>query len=105
MRKVAPDSGFSFDTICEIPSFLGSAEDDVTRLALRLAGERETTNVAFGTEAGIFKNAGIRTVVCGPGSITQAHQPDEFVSLEQLARCQAFMQGLSQIRTLDDKNG
>jgi acetylornithine deacetylase len=98
MKKVAPDTGFSFDTICEIPSFLGSADDDVTRLALRLAGERETTNVAFGTEAGIFKQAGIRTVVCGPGSIVQAHQPDEYVSLEQLLRCQAFMEGLAEVR-------
>jgi acetylornithine deacetylase len=69
MKKVAPDTGFRFETICEIPSFLGSAQDDVTRLAQRLAGEPRTTNVAFGTEAGIFKNAGIRTVVCGPGSI------------------------------------
>ncbi|MEJ5991388.1 acetylornithine deacetylase [Ramlibacter sp. PS3R-8] len=101
MKKVAPDTGFSFDTICEIPSFLGSADDDVTRLALRLAGERQTTNVAFGTEAGIFKNAGIRTVVCGPGSIVQAHQPDEYVSLEQLLRCQAFMEGLAEVRALE----
>jgi acetylornithine deacetylase len=95
MQQVAPDTGFRFDPICEIPSFLGSADDAVTRLALRLAGERRTTQVAFGTEAGLFKNAGIRTVVCGPGSIVQAHQPDEYVSLEQLARCQAFMQGLA----------
>lgn len=100
MQEVAPDTGFRFDTICEIPSFLGSAEDDVTRLAMRLAGERRTTQVAFGTEAGIFKNAGIRTVVCGPGSIVQAHQPDEYVSLEQLARCQAFMQGLAAVREI-----
>jgi acetylornithine deacetylase len=100
MRKVAPDAGFSFDTICEVPSFLGSADDDVTRLALRLAGERQTTNVAFGTEAGLFKNAGIRTVVCGPGSIVQAHQPDEYVSLEQLMRCQAFMEGLAEVRAI-----
>ncbi|MDB5858632.1 MAG: acetylornithine deacetylase ArgE [Ramlibacter sp.] len=100
MRKVAPDTGFRFETICEIPSFLGSTQDDVTRLAQRLAGEQRTTQVAFGTEAGIFKNAGIRTVVCGPGSIGQAHQPDEYVSLEQLGRCQAFMQGLSEIRSL-----
>jgi acetylornithine deacetylase len=100
MRKVAPDAGFRFETICEIPSFLGSAEDAVTRLAMRLAGEQRTTNVAFGTEAGIFKNAGIRTVVCGPGSIEQAHQPDEYVSLEQLARCQAFMEGLAQVRAI-----
>ncbi|NML47759.1 acetylornithine deacetylase [Ramlibacter sp. G-1-2-2] len=101
MKKVAPGTGFSFDTICEIPSFLGSAQDDVTRLAMRLAGEPQTTNVAFGTEAGLFKQAGIRTVVCGPGSINQAHQPDEYVSLEQLARCEAFMQGLAGIRSLD----
>ncbi|MBT9442252.1 MAG: acetylornithine deacetylase, partial [Acidovorax sp.] len=43
---------------------------------------------------------GISTVVCGPGSIQQAHQPDEYVSLEQLARCEAFMQGLVRTRTL-----
>jgi acetylornithine deacetylase len=95
MKRVAPEAGFSFETICEVPSFLGSAGDAVTRLALRLSGERGTTLVAFGTEAGLFKNAGIPTVVCGPGSILQAHQPDEFVSLEQLARCDAFLQGLA----------
>jgi acetylornithine deacetylase len=96
MKRVAPDAGFTFDTICEIPSFLGSSQDDVTRLAQRLAGEGRTTEVAFGTEAGLFKNAGIRTVVCGPGSIAQAHQPDEYVTLEQLARCEQFMRGLAQ---------
>ena len=95
MKRVAPEAGFSFETICEVPSFLGSAQDPVTRLALRLSGEPRTTLVAFGTEAGIFKNSGIPTVVCGPGSIVQAHQSDEYVSLEQLARCEAFMQGLA----------
>jgi acetylornithine deacetylase len=100
MQKVAPETGFRFDTICEIPSFLGSADDPITRLAMRLAGEERTTQVAFGTEAGLFKNAGIRTVVCGPGSINQAHQPDEYVSLEQLQRCQAFMEGLAAVREI-----
>ncbi|MBC7470761.1 MAG: acetylornithine deacetylase [Ramlibacter sp.] len=95
MKKVAPEAGFRFETICEIPSFLGSAADSVTRLAQRLSGEQGTTLVAFGTEAGIFKQSGIPTVVCGPGSIMQAHQPDEFVSLEQLARCEAFMRRLA----------
>ena len=95
MKKVAPAAGFEFETICEIPSFLGSKDDPVTRLAHELSGERSTTLVAFGTEAGLFKNAGISTVVCGPGSIQQAHQPDEYVSLEQLGRCEAFMQGLA----------
>jgi len=95
MKKVAPAAGFEFETICEIPSFLGSKDDPVTRLTQELSGEKGTTLVAFGTEAGLFKNAGISTVVCGPGSIQQAHQPDEYVSLEQLARCEAFMQGLA----------
>ena len=100
MKKVAPDAGFSFETICEIPSFLGAAGDPVTQLAQRLAGEERTTLVAFGTEAGLFKNAGIPTVVCGPGSIEQAHQPDEFVSLEQLARCELFMERLATSHTI-----
>ena len=101
MRQVAPDSGIGFEPICEIPAFLGSAGDAVTRLAQRLAGESRTTLVAFGTEAGLFKGAGIPTVVCGPGSIEQAHQPDEFVALEQLARCEAFMQGLAQTEAIE----
>ena len=100
MQRVAPDAGFRFETICEIPSFLGSAGDPVTQLAQRLSGERRVTQVAFGTEAGLFKNAGISTVVCGPGSINQAHQPDEYVSLEQLARCEAFLLGLAAARDI-----
>ena len=100
MQRVAPDAGFRFDPICEVPSFLGSADDPVTRMALRLSGEERTTLVAFGTEAGLFKNAGIPTVVCGPGFITQAHQPAEFVSLDQLARREAFMRGLAASRAI-----
>jgi acetylornithine deacetylase len=56
--------------------------------------------VAFGTEAGLFKGIGIPTVVCGPGDIRQAHQADEYVSLEQLARCEAFLRGLAEVRDL-----
>ncbi|RUP24714.1 MAG: acetylornithine deacetylase [Curvibacter sp.] len=100
MQKVSSDAGFSFEPICEVPAFLGSADDAVTRLAQRLAGESGTTLVAFGTEAGLFKQAGIPTVVCGPGSIEQAHQPDEYVSLEQLGRCEQFLQGLGGVRDI-----
>ncbi|MES2972540.1 MAG: acetylornithine deacetylase [Pseudomonadota bacterium] len=100
MKQVAPDAGFSFETICEVPSFLGSEGDAITRLAQRLSGEQRVTQVAFGTEAGLFKKSGIPTVVCGPGSIVQAHQPDEYVSLEQLARCEAFMRGLAAVREI-----
>lgn len=100
MQAVAPEAGFSFEATGEVPAFQGSAQDGVTRLALRLAGESRTTLVAFGTEAGLFKNAGIPTVVCGPGSIAQAHQPDEYVSLMQLARCESFLQGLARSTTI-----
>ncbi|MBA2674639.1 acetylornithine deacetylase [Ramlibacter sp.] len=100
MQRVAPDAGFRFEPICEVPGFLGSADDGVTRLAQRLAGTRETTLVAFGTEAGLFHRAGIPTVVCGPGSIMQAHQPDEYVSLEQLARCESFLRDLAAVKEI-----
>jgi acetylornithine deacetylase len=100
MKTVAPEAGFRFETICEIPSFLGRAEDPVTLLAQRLSGQSGTTQVAFGTEAGIFKQSGIASVVCGPGSIAQAHQADEFVSLAQLAQCECFMQRLAATSSL-----
>lgn len=100
MQRVAPEAGFRFEPICDVPSFLAEADAPLTRMAQRLSGEARTTLVAFGTEAGLFKAAGIPTVVCGPGEIAQAHQPDEFVTLEQLARCERFLQGLAQSRAI-----
>ena len=64
-------------------------------LALRLAGRNRTLTVPFGTEAGHFQAAGIPTVVCGPGSIDQAHQADEYITLEQLEAGAAFMRRLA----------
>lgn len=100
MQRVAPEAGFRFEPICDVPSFLAEADAPLTRMAQRLSGERRTTLVAFGTEAGLFKAAGIPTVVCGPGEIAQAHQPDEYVTLEQLARCEQFLRGLAQSRAI-----
>jgi len=64
------------------------------KLAQRLAGTDSSTLVGFGTEAGFFQAAGIPTVVCGPGSIAQAHQADEYVGLDQLAACEGFLRRL-----------
>jgi acetylornithine deacetylase len=64
-------------------------------LALRLAGRNQTQTVPFGTEGGHYQAAGIPTVVCGPGSIDQAHQPDEYITLEQLEAGAAFMRRLA----------
>ncbi len=95
MQAVDPATGIRFEDICAIPAFLAPPGDPAVALAQRLAGSQETTLVAFGTEAGLFQQAGIATAVCGPGFIAQAHQADEFVSLEQLARAEAFLGGLT----------
>ena len=94
MQAVEPSAGFRFENIALMPSFKARPDEPAVRLAQRLAGTQATTLVAFGTEAGLFQRAGLSTVVCGPGSINQAHQADEFVSLEQLAQAEAFLRGL-----------
>jgi acetylornithine deacetylase len=78
-----------------MPSFQARADEAAVQLAQRLAGTQQTTLVAFGTEAGLFQRAGLSTVVCGPGSIKQAHQADEFVSLAQLAQAEDFLRALA----------
>lgn len=104
MRAVDPATGIRFETVASMPAFECGADEPAARLARALSGSPETTLVAFGTEAGLFQRAGMSTVVCGPGSIAQAHQADEFVSLDQLARCERFLRGLlgPEARTLLD---
>ena len=70
-------------------------------LAKALAGANDVGKVSFGTEGGHFQDSGIETVICGPGAIAQAHKPDEFIALEQIARCEAFMQRLLEHMTAD----
>jgi acetylornithine deacetylase len=59
-----------------------------------LTGDRETRKVAYGTEAGLFQQIGIPTIVCGPGDIGNAHKPNEFVTLSQMERCEQFLRKL-----------
>jgi acetylornithine deacetylase len=77
-----------------VPGLAPDPGSEAERLALRLAGRNNTITVPYATEAGRFQRAGFPTVVCGPGSIDQAHQPDEFISLDELARGEAFMRRL-----------
>ncbi len=60
----------------------------------RLSGVNSTIAVSFGTEGGLFQQAGFSTVVCGPGSIDQAHQPDEFIDIAQVKACEALLRKL-----------
>ncbi len=95
LRAVAPEAGFCFETICSMPAFKADPDGPAVRLAQRLADSEKTTLVAFGTEAGLFQRQGMSAVVCGPGHIAQAHQADEYVSLEQLAKAEAFLRGIA----------
>jgi acetylornithine deacetylase len=94
MQAIEPTAGFEFEALCSMPAFKARADEPAVQLAQRLAGSTNTTLVAFGTEAGLFQRAGLSTVVCGPGSINQAHQADEYVSLAQLAQSEAFLQAI-----------
>lgn len=98
MQAVDAATGIRFETLCAVPPFEAARDDPAVQLALQLAGTDRTTLVGFGTEAGLFQSAGIASVVCGPGSITQAHQADEYVSLAQLAQAEAFLHALARHR-------
>jgi acetylornithine deacetylase len=94
MHAVRPDTGISIEEISAAPALSTPTDHEATQLAAALSGANGTIKVAFGTEGGLFAAAGIPTVICGPGSIDQAHKPDEFVSLDQIGRCEAFLQRL-----------
>jgi acetylornithine deacetylase len=91
MQRVAPESGIDWHDKSAFPGLDTPEDSEVVQLAKALTGANSTAKVAFGTEAGLFQETGIPTVVCGPGSIEQAHKPDEFIDLEQIALCEDFM--------------
>ena len=98
MRAVDPATFIAFETKAEIPGLDPSVEraeqDRVTSLAQALARNQAIAKVAYATEAGLFQGAGIPSIICGPGSIGEAHKPNEFITLEQVALCESFMERL-----------
>jgi acetylornithine deacetylase len=99
MKAVDPLSGFEFFTKAEIPGLDTAEGDKVTALAQALSRNRGLTKVAYAAEAGLFQQAGIPSIICGPGSIEQAHRPNEFIALDQVARCEAFLERLAEALT------
>jgi acetylornithine deacetylase len=91
MRRVEPNSAIRFEALASAPGMNMKESDDIVKLASALARTKPNGAVSYGTEGGLFQQAGIPTVICGPGDIEQAHRPNEFVSLEQIAQCEAFM--------------
>ncbi|MBO9508042.1 acetylornithine deacetylase [Thalassospira sp. A3_1] len=95
MRETYDDVGVEIEVVSDMPGLATGDDEEVTRLVMELTGANTTGKVSFGTEAGVFSAMGdIPTVVCGPGSIEQAHKPDEFIELDQLARCEKFLDRL-----------
>jgi acetylornithine deacetylase len=104
MQAVAPDTGISHKLNSVLPGFATQADSDIAQLCFRCAESDigvdsaqagRAGKVSFGTEAALFHQAGVPTIVCGPGHIAQAHQPNEWVTLDQLAWCERFMRRLA----------
>jgi acetylornithine deacetylase len=94
MQAKVAGTGFSWEEISAFPALDTPPDAEVVELAKSLTGSNSTAKVAFGTEAGLFSESGISCVVCGPGSIEQAHKPDEWVEIDQLATCERFLERL-----------
>lgn len=94
MRKVNAASAIRLQPLSAYPGLATPADSEAAQLVALLSGSEAFGTVAFGTEGGLFDQAGIPTVVCGPGSMEQGHKPDEFVSVEQLQGCDAMLSRL-----------
>ena len=95
LRRYRPEPTIVTTMDVDVPPLGAEPGSAAATLALRLARANAATAVSFATESGHFQLAGLPTVVCGPGSIEQAHKPDEFVAVSELARCLAFLADLA----------
>lgn len=95
MQAVDGASGIGFSELSAYPGLATDADSQAARWIAQFCGTSEFGTVAFGTEGGLFDAVGIPTVICGPGSMDQGHKPDEFVSLAQLAGCDAMLERLA----------
>jgi acetylornithine deacetylase len=94
MRQVAASSDIRFQPLSQYPGLFTDRQSDFARWLAQWCSSDEFTTVAFGTEGGLFDEAGVATLICGPGSMDQGHKPDEYVSAEQLERCMTMLANL-----------
>jgi acetylornithine deacetylase len=91
MLAVYPDAAVETETVVAVPPLVPEKDSPAESLARQLTGANTTTTVSFATEAGLYQQAGIPAIVCGPGSIEVAHKPDEYITRAELAAGQAFL--------------
>ncbi|MBX9874358.1 acetylornithine deacetylase [Bosea sp. (in: a-proteobacteria)] len=94
MQAIAPETGIDFVVTSDTPAMGPEENGAAEELCRRLTGDNGRHVVAYGTEGGLFQRAGWSTVVCGPGDIAQAHQPDEFITVAQLDAGTQFVRKL-----------
>jgi acetylornithine deacetylase len=95
MRAVYPEASIETEVVGEVEGLVPTLENETLQIVSELTGTDDASLMHFGTEGGIFKNIGMDVVVCGPGSIEQAHKADEFVTVSQLESCTAMLSKLS----------
>jgi acetylornithine deacetylase len=100
MTKVFPKSSIKKEIIGEVIGFNRVEKSEACEFISNLTGDNSRGVVSFGTEAGLFQEIGISTVVCGPGSIEQAHKVDEFVTLDQIKKCLILLEGINNNSTI-----
>jgi acetylornithine deacetylase len=94
MKRVSADADIVTRVIGEVEGLQIVSRSEARDIVLELTGNEEAEVVAFGTEAGLYQSLGISTAICGPGSILQAHKPDEYVEITQLGACLDMLEGL-----------
>jgi acetylornithine deacetylase len=95
MRREYPEASIEVDAIASVPAFEAAELASVTQLLRRLRNEKEVYKVGYATEAGLFQKASIPTILCGPGSIEQAHRANDYIAIEQLKGCEAVLRELA----------
>lgn len=94
MQAIAPEAGIRTEVIGEVAGLEPVDDNEARRIVGELTGANSAEVVSFGTEAGLFQEMGMSAVICGPGSIEQAHKADEYVSVAQLQACLDMLLGL-----------
>jgi acetylornithine deacetylase len=94
MRRVSPTADIVTEVIGEVDGLIPADTNEARDIVMELTGANGAGLVPFGTEAGIFQSLGMSAVICGPGSIDQAHKPDEYLALDQLSQCLGMLQRL-----------
>ena len=99
IKKNNPKGDIKKEVVGEVVGFNKKESSEAVNLVCNLTGDNEKNTMSFGTEAGLFQNSGISTVICGPGSIKQAHTVDEYITFDQLKKCLTMLVSLQEKMT------